>query len=110
MLNSSPQGNISCLNWIVEDQKSGQTASERDKELDVEFKVEKYLPRVKAIGRKYLNWRMMFNGSDIINLNDDPSGSGEDDGKRQAVDMVFVGSQSGHLELRYISHLTQCLH
>lgn len=52
MLNSTPQGKISCLNWIGEDQRAQNAKEEKEKELDVEFEVERYLPRVKAIGRK----------------------------------------------------------
>ena len=107
MLNSSPQGPISCLNWIGEDQKSQIANSENQKELDVEFDVERYLPRVKAIGRKYLSQVIVSKtGSDTIKLNDDSLGErrtlGGNAGKTQAVDMVFVGSESGHLELRYV--------
>src|SRR4051794_19193055 len=59
MLNSTPQGPISCLNWIGEDQRSQIATSEKEKELDVEFEVERYLPRVKAIGRKFVPLLMM---------------------------------------------------
>ena len=62
MLNSLPQGPISCLNWIGEE--PGATAPElimviilldllMRKDLDVDFDPAQYLPHVKAIGRKY---------------------------------------------------------
>jgi hypothetical protein len=59
MLNSLPQGPISCLNWIGEElglrnNNLDNRAPGRNPalELDVEFEVEQYLPRIKAIARK----------------------------------------------------------
>lgn len=59
MLNSLPQGPISCLNWIGEDLEVGRNSRDRaagnrnqTEDLDVDFEVERYLPRVKAIARK----------------------------------------------------------
>jgi hypothetical protein len=59
MLNSLPQGPISCLNWIGEDLEVGMNSREwatgnrsQTEDLDVDFEVERYLPRVKAIARK----------------------------------------------------------
>src|ERR1700737_5022769 len=61
MLNSVPRGPISCLNWIGEDPNSAFVGPKKVchtswliKDLDVDFDVTQYFPRVKAIGRKYL--------------------------------------------------------
>jgi hypothetical protein len=59
MLNSLPQGPISCLNWIGEELGFGNNKLDpgapgrnQAQDLDVDFEVEQYLPRVKAIARK----------------------------------------------------------
>ena len=64
-----------------------------------------YLPRVKAFGRKYSALGNGLTRSDAIKLTDDTSAersslNGEF-GAVQAVDMVFIGSETGQLELRY---------
>lgn len=59
VLEGQRQGGISCLNWIGEGDREG----ERDpglRELDVDFEVERYLPRVKAVGRKSARYEMLL--------------------------------------------------
>jgi hypothetical protein len=79
--------------------------------LDVDFDVAQYMPRIKAIGRKYVFWENDFiDFSDTIKLSDEalaerPPLNG-DAPKIQPVDMVFIGSETGHIELRYQSLLS----
>jgi hypothetical protein len=57
VLEGQRQGRISCLNWI------GEGEGERDpglRELDVDFEVERYLPRVKAVGRKSARYETLL--------------------------------------------------
>jgi hypothetical protein len=73
----------------------------------VDFDVTQFLPRVKAIGRKSVSGNIVDN-SDTIKLTDEtlaerPATNGEAR-KVQAVDMVFIGSESGQLELRFLSY------
>lgn len=70
----------------------------------MDFDVTQFLPRVKAIGRKSVPGNFVDN-SDAIKLTDEtlterPATNGEAR-KVQAVDMVFIGSESGQLELRF---------
>jgi hypothetical protein len=71
----------------------------------VEFDIAKYLPRIKASGKKYGISRLFLIASNGVKLDaetlmDESLGDGEA-GKSQAVDLVFVGSESGQLELRH---------
>jgi hypothetical protein len=59
---------------------------------------------VKPIGRRYTALENGLTGSDVIKLTDDISAerSSLNDESRpvQAVDIVFIGSETGRLELR----------
>jgi len=111
VLDGEMQGRISCLNWIGEEGLRTGESGEGKRELDVEFEVERYLPRVKAVGRKFVKIRCIVDFSDTMKLSHDLFGDGENGsgraGKEQAVNMVFVGSESGHLELRHSSFISK---